>query len=640
MSTLFGILNKNGEPIQHEWLDRMAAKTQLPNCQPTRTWVDGCFGFGITQRYETPQDHLTAQPLNDSTSGIHIVATGRLDYRDDLARKLGFDVSQLNTTADIFLMQLAWRKWQRDCALHLEGDWSMAVWDARARTLDLLRDSVGITALHYVDIDKCFAFSTRIDALLELPWVSREPNVERLVELLAVCKSEGSTTGFLAVSRLAPANRLNVELRRKCQVASYRDPFGASSIVRSYGDAQEQFIDVFEKAVESRMRSIGPVGVTLSSGFDSSSVAVAANRVAKNAGSRIKAYSAIPIDPNSQVVGRLANEAPIVRDTCNKLCRLDLQFSDASDVTPIGGMKDVLDACCDPNHAAVNHFWIISLLRRARKDGLTTMLTGQLGNATISWQGVDRRVWHDLVSCDFRAAWLRWKRQRRRAGIWATSKSQIVSPALNRFRLQFLPGYLAQKWIAQSFLEPSNPHIQSVKARLANQRRAVLMDARHFVLNATTQQANPFWAGLSCWAGISVRDPTADERVIRLCLNMPDEQFQSPDEQRLVAANYLRSAGLNSVVESKYKGLQAADVLQRLSFDRGIIDLSLRNLVGNSSVQRVLDVEQMKLEWQYLRTSGLSSSEGFRAAVWLRALSVAFYLCDFANNSDNIVKPV
>lgn len=626
MSTLFGILNKNGEPIQHEWLDRMAAKTQLPNCQPTRTWVDGCFGFGITQRYETPQDHLTAQPLNDSTSGIHIVATGRLDYRDDLARKLGFDVSQLDITADIVLMQLAWRKWQRDCALHLEGDWSMAVWDNCARTLDLLRDSVGITALHYVDNVKHFAFSTRIDALLELPWVSREPNIERLVEVLTACQGNGSATGYRVVHRMPPASRINVSCKSSFKIEEYCDPLLASSVDRHSPDYYEQFVEVFERAVEARMRSCGPVGLTLSSGFDSSSVAVASNHIAAKSGQRIVAYSATPVAQDCSVDGRLANEAPLIRESVAQLSQVDIHFSDAADVTPLQGMLEVLNACSEPSHAVVNHYWIVSLLHQARRAGVSTMLTGQLGNGTISFQGTDRRTWNDVLAGDFRSAYSRWYRQRRRRTFWKTLKSEFISPILSRWRLAYLPKYLASRWMSESLLNPSIPFPTEVKSRLIAQRKMALTDPRLLLLRSTCCQSNPFWGALSDWTGLSIRDPTADGRLIKFCLSLPDSQFQSPSEQRLLAARYLRNAGLNQIVDCKYKGLQAADILERLSSDSETWERIVAKLPQIPSF--LLDVRQLREKWFKLREEGRRTLErNTDAAIWLRAIAVGTFLC-------------
>ncbi len=556
MSLLFGVFNKRGEPVDGKWLELMAATTRLPRCQEPRIWIDGSFGFGITQRFDTPQDPLVAQPLHDDTAGVHIIATGRLDYRNDLARKLGIAEQNLDLIADVTLIHLAWLKWQQDCALHLEGDWTMAVWDIRQHNLSVMRDSTGISAVHYVDHADFFAFATRIDSLLALPLVTSELNFERLTEILAICAGNGVATCYRDVKRLAPATLLTVGTDKRTCVRTYRDPLEADSSLPAKEDHFEQFVTMFEQAVAERMRSYGSVGLTLSSGFDSSSVAVAANKLATRRGFRINAYSAVPIDANCEIQGRLANESPLIRQTVGKLSQLDVHFSDAADVTPIQGMIDAIRAFQEPSHAVVNHYWIVSLLRQAARHGVTTLLTGQLGNATISWQGDDVRAWDNLLAGDFRSARARWQRSRNRHSFLRTMKSEVVSPVLRRLRLGLLPTHLANKWIASSFVSPSNPHLPAVKTRLVAQRRQVLRDPRRYVIRVTTIQANSFWDGLSHWNGVSIRDPTSDERIIKFCLSLPDSQYQSASEQRLLAGRYLQNAGLDWVVDSPTKGFK------------------------------------------------------------------------------------
>lgn len=627
MSILFGILNKNGARLERGMLDVMAAPTQLPGCVPVNTWSDDCFGFGISQRYETPQDQLVRQPLIDNCASVHFIATGRLDYREDLARKLGFPVAKLDKVADVALMQLAWHKWQQDCVLHLEGDWSLAVWDAKSQRLHLMRDAAGISALHYFDSPYLFAFSTRVDSLLQLSCISREPNMERLIEILAICASDGSTTGYRDVRRMPPASRLHVGRSATVQVETYRDPLEATTQVPAGNDCFDQFVEIFENAVEARMRSVGPVGLTLSSGFDSSSVAVAANRMARTTGQRMTAYSAVPLDPTFEIKGRVADESPLIRQSCEHLSQVDFYFTNASDVTPVHGMIEALNACCEPSHAVANHYWIVSLLRQAHLAGITSLLTGQAGNATISWQGADRRAWHDVLAGDFKSARSRWYRQRQRGSLSKTLKSELVSPVLSRWRLAYLPRYLAQRWIENSFLSSSADSLILVKNRLIAQRRNALADSRYFLLETICRQANAFWAAIGDWTGVSVRDPTCDERLIKFCLSLDDGQFQNVNEQRLLAGRYLRSAGLHHVVDARLKGLQAADISQRLPLAHAVTDGILARIMDDDRALALLNVDQLRLEWLGLQRNQAALFGGGKSAEVLRALSVGYFLC-------------
>ncbi len=624
MSLLFGVFNKRGEPVDGKWLELMAATTRLPRCQEPRIWLDGSFGFGITQRFDTPQDPLVAQPLHDDTAGVHIIATGRLDYRNDLARKLGIAEQNLDLIADVTLIHLAWLKWQQDCALHLEGDWTMAVWNSRTEELQLLRDSTGVSALHFFENENYHAFSTRIDSLLQLPFVGDTPSYERLTEILAVCLGDGVKTCYREISRLPPASRALARKNHATKVQSYRDPFLPTERPVAK-DCFDEFVSIFERSVQCRMRSVNEIGLTLSSGYDSSSVAVAANRIAKERGQKLQSFSSVPLDPDFEISGRLANEAPIIRESCLHLEQIETNFDDASSVTPIQGMQEVLRACSEPGHAVVNYYWIVSLLRRAQATGVCTLLTGQLGNATISWTGTDRRAWNDILSGDLSSAALRWKRQRNRSSFLRSLKTEFVSPLLWRMRAAMLPRYLAHRWIESSYLTQASEYRREAKSRLISQRQSCLRDPRSHVLRSTCLYANPIWAALDSWTGISIRDATSDERLIRFCLALPDCQFQSPSEQRLLAARYLRQARLTAVVDSKYKGLQAADIEHRLALD-GVHAL-LEQLPPNASTDSLLDFDRIKQDWTILQRSAKTTNSAISTTPsWLRAVAVACFL--------------
>jgi len=56
----------------------------------------------------------------------------------------------------------------------------------------------------------------------------------------------------------------------------------------------------------------------------------------------------------------------------------------------VHAIRNGLQVHDEPGHAAGNTYWILDLLDSARRDGLGALLTGQGGNATVSWTGADR----------------------------------------------------------------------------------------------------------------------------------------------------------------------------------------------------------------------------------------------------------
>ncbi len=186
---------------------------------------------------------------------------------------------------------------------------------------------------------------------------------------------------------------------------------------------------------------------------------------------------------------------------------------------------------------------------------------------------------------------------------------------------------LGTSMAANSYLTPTILEQKQVRSQLIAERREVLLDSRTSNLRANCGQANDFWAAMSTWFGVSVRDPTSDERLIKLCLSLPDEQFQSAEEQRLLAGKYLRNAGLNHIVDCRFKGLQAADIRQRLMLDTPAVQEILTELRDCSSIRAWLDVQKLQDGWaSYQEASDSSLSGYFWSASWLRAVSAGYLM--------------
>lgn len=97
----------------------------------------------------------------------------------------------------------------------------------------------------------------------------------------------------------------------------------------------------------------------------------------------------MPIYDTSQAVGpkRFGDETHFASLTAAHWPNVDHHLLDSAHITPIQGIRRTLAVMPEPAHAASNYFWITDLLDQAQAHGLGTLLTGQGGNATVSWTG-------------------------------------------------------------------------------------------------------------------------------------------------------------------------------------------------------------------------------------------------------------
>ena len=87
---------------------------------------------------------ISGRSVSASMGPVHLVLDGRIDDRPALARALGVVPAP---AADLLLH--AYRRWGRELARHISGEFAFALWDSGERRLLLGRDVSGTRPLHY-----------------------------------------------------------------------------------------------------------------------------------------------------------------------------------------------------------------------------------------------------------------------------------------------------------------------------------------------------------------------------------------------------------------------------------------------------------------------------------------------------------
>ena len=157
----------------------------------------------------------------------------------------------------------------------LNGMFAFAIWDEHERTLFLARDRLGVKPLHWAVKDGIFFFASEPKALFAAG-VPRVVDSASWSELLLFRYVAGSSTPYLGVHRLLPGRSL-VWQSGKVQIQTWWD---LSKRIRARREQPQMTEDEYPlllgDAVSKRLISDVPVGVLLSGGLDSSTVAVLA----------------------------------------------------------------------------------------------------------------------------------------------------------------------------------------------------------------------------------------------------------------------------------------------------------------------------------------------------------------------------
>jgi len=168
------------------------------------------------------------------------------------------------------------------CLDELRGMFAFAVWDRSTRSLFIARDRAGEKPLVYSYHDGCFSFASEISALLELPWVSRNPNWEGIHYGLHYVHIPAPYSAFTDVSKLPPATSLVVDDKglqfKKYWQLRFESRYGPEDKQKCCRD----ICDELDATTKLMSQSDVPVGTFLSGGLDSSTVTASLARELKD----------------------------------------------------------------------------------------------------------------------------------------------------------------------------------------------------------------------------------------------------------------------------------------------------------------------------------------------------------------------
>jgi asparagine synthase (glutamine-hydrolysing) len=251
-----------------------------------------------------------AQPM---TLGAVTVAYNGESYNfQELRLELQSEGRTFRGHSDTEVLLHAYDAWGLDGLVRLEGMFAFALWDGARRRLVLMRDRLGIKPLFYAWHDGYLAFGSEIKAVLAAGEVDRRLDDQAFTEYLWYGNAFEDRTIYRGVRALPPGHRLVMEDGRGRIDAWWRieEWLTRAPQITNAGEAAAAVREAVDAAVARQLVSDVPVGIFLSGGVDSSSIAASA---AVASGRRMASF-AVGFDYDRGV-----NELPKARQVANAL---------------------------------------------------------------------------------------------------------------------------------------------------------------------------------------------------------------------------------------------------------------------------------------------------------------------------------
>jgi asparagine synthase (glutamine-hydrolysing) len=272
-------MHGDNAPVDRELLESLTDSLSFRGPDARGIWSHGPIGMGHTLLRTTYESKSERQPANVEER-YWIVADARLDGREELIAELQCSERNVCSDApDCDLILHAYAAWGTTCVDRLRGDFSFALWDAQHKQLFCARDHFGVKPFFYAHIGQLIVVSNTLNCILPHPAVSRRLNDLAIADfLLFDMIQEPGATSFADIQRLPPAHTLvcdegGISLRRYWVL-----PLSAPVPHKRRSECVDQFRELLDRAVSDRLRT-SSVGVLMSGGLDSPTVAASARRM-------------------------------------------------------------------------------------------------------------------------------------------------------------------------------------------------------------------------------------------------------------------------------------------------------------------------------------------------------------------------
>lgn len=226
----------------------------------------------LVQRGALPQEIAVDGELS-------VVVDGRFHGKTLLRQRLQRAGCQMEVSDAGSVFLAAWRQWGLEALQFIEGDFSIALWDAQQEVLRLFRDRSGVRPLYYSHERNRLAFASDPRALLRLEWVGVDFDHQALSEYLSFRYTHAPRTLLKGVHQLPAGHYLRVDAstRQMHRWVLPVYPEGTSEPPEE-GEAVWALETALSRAVTRRIDVNERVGILLSGGSASSAIAAMAVR--------------------------------------------------------------------------------------------------------------------------------------------------------------------------------------------------------------------------------------------------------------------------------------------------------------------------------------------------------------------------
>ena len=463
----------------------------------------------------------------------------------ELRAQLEGDGYAFTTSGDTEVVLAAYDRWGHDCVKHFIGMWALAIWDDSKRELFVSRDRFGIKPLHYLESSGRLYFASEIKALKPSPIFRGDINENQVARGLYLGWMHHWDETYYTHVHSLPASHNMLWRNGEVTTWSYADIATDQQTHVSFEESTHAFRELFLDSVKLCSRRDVPMGVCLSGGLDSTSIAsLLASSTDEHEVMTFTAY----YTGDGEV-----DERPYINHVLSRYPQIRAHYispTDADVANAFDRIVSLMDAPM-PSSSYISQYFVMQL---AASHGVKVVLDGQgsdeiMGGYMHSMYRViadhARGLHLGAALSELNAHAVRQSySSRRKTDVLAKSMLAAMrnEPAL--YRMEFERTY---PWLLARTSKDIPLHLESPKGPKLN---AFLYNLIRVTLLPTllhTEDIN------SMAFSLESRVPFLDHRLVQLCFNMPNEHKVHRGETKRVLRAAMRGIVPDAVLDRKDK---------------------------------------------------------------------------------------
>jgi asparagine synthase (glutamine-hydrolysing) len=459
------------------------------------------------------------QPMA-SPDGRHVlIYNGEIYNHVELREELVKGGERFASTSDTEVLLRAFVLWGPACLERLRGMFAFAIWDRQQRSLFIARDRLGIKPLYMSHRGGSFSFASEVRALLRTrlvdPVLSRA-GVEAFLSFGSVWGRRSMVEG---IEELPPGTLLEFREGKVREQRYWQLPVVSNDPVpRSRAEAVDAIAPRLREAVRLQLRSDVRIGVFLSAGIDSGSVAALATELVPG---RLTTLTVSFSGSTSE--GREAEQTARHLHTDHREVLLP----------PTEAAQWVPRAVADMDQPSVDglNTWVVS--RAARREGLRVALSGLGGDEVFAGYRTFRsfprllRFAPELAPLGSLGAWALGRTpftsipMRLRKAAWVARSSHNPASLYGALRCLFTPDQASALWEGHPGFAPVVAELEGTHDRVNLLSR---LELQNYLRSTLLRDAD----SMSMAHGLEVRPPLLDEQLCNEVLPLPGRLKLAP----------------------------------------------------------------------------------------------------------------